>query len=104
MRGSCDVSVGQDGQQLRGCATKNSGRIDIAHGTGECGCHRLEGFLGRARAVGLDQQHSEVALVSVCARQLVLEYGANKAIVEQPGGAIDDMERFGLWVIGLDAA
>ena len=104
VRGSGDVRVGQDCEQLGRRATQDPRRVDVAHRTRKGRRHRLQGFLGWTGAIGLDQKHAEVALVPVSARQLVLEHGPYEAIVEQAGGAIDDVERFGLWVIGLDAA
>jgi hypothetical protein len=101
---SGDVGVGQDGQQLRGRATQDARRIDVTHSACKGRGHRLEGFIGWAGAIGFDQQNAEVALVSMCARQLILEHWPNEAVVEQARGAVDDMEWFSLWVIGLDTA
>jgi hypothetical protein len=104
-RMSCsgDVGVGQDCQQLRGRATQDTGSIDVTHSACEGRRHRLEGFIGRPGTIGFDQQNAEVALVSVRARQLILEHWPNEAIVEQARGSVDDVEWFRLRVIGLDA-
>src|SRR4029077_21099411 len=61
-------------------------------------------LIGRTGAVGLDEKNSKVALIAVRPRELVLEDGAHEAVVEQPGRAIDDVERFRLRIIDLDPA
>src|SRR5258708_17612453 len=38
------------------------------------------------------------------ARELILEHRAHEAIVEKSRGAIDDVKRLGLRIVGLDAA
>jgi hypothetical protein len=101
---SSDVCVGEDRQQLGRRATQDSGGVNVAHRSGKGRCHRLERFFRRTTAVGLDQQDSEVALISVGSSELILQHGPDEAIVEEAGGAVDNMERFGLGVVGLDAA
>jgi hypothetical protein len=99
-----DIRVGEDGKQLGRRAPEDSWRVDIAHGAGESRSHRLECLFGRTDAISLDQEHSEVALVAVGPRELVLEHGPDESIVEETGGAVDDVERFSLRVVSLHAA
>jgi hypothetical protein len=99
-----DVRVGEDGQQLRRRATKDAWCVNVPHSAREGSRHRLEHLLRRPDTVCLDQQNSEVALVSVGSGELVLEHRPDEAIVEESGGAVHDVERFSLWVVGLDAA
>jgi hypothetical protein len=101
---ACDVRVGQYGQELRRGAAEDSRRVDVAHCARERGRHRLQRLIGGANSVGLDEQDAEVALIPVGASELVLEHGAHEAIVEETGGAVDDVKRLGLWVVDLDAA
>jgi hypothetical protein len=99
-----DVGVGEDGEQLGRRPTQDSWCIDIAHGACEGGRHRLKHLLRLPDTICLDQQNSEIALVSVGSGELVLEHRPDEPIVEEPGGTVDDVERFSLWVVGLDAA
>jgi hypothetical protein len=104
MGGAGDVGVGQDGKELRRRASEYSRRVDVPHRARKRGRHRFEGLISSADSVGFDQQHAEVPLVTVSPGQLVLENRAHEAIVEEPGGAVDDMQGLGLWVISLDSA
>jgi hypothetical protein len=98
------VRVGEDGEQLRRRATEDAWCVNVPHGAREGSRHCLEHLLRLPDTICLDQQNSEVALVSVSSGELVLEHRTDEAIVEQSGGAIDDVKRFSLWVVGLDAA
>jgi len=61
-------------------------------------------LLGGAGAIGLDQQDAEVSLVAVRPGKLVFEHRTHETIVEESGGAVDDVQRLRLRVIGFDAA
>jgi hypothetical protein len=104
VRGPRDVGVGQDGEELRRRAPKNSRRVHVPHSARQCGGHRLEGFVRWTAAVGLDQENAQVPLVAVSARQLVLEDGTHEAFVEESRRPIDDVERLGLGVVGPHSA
>jgi hypothetical protein len=102
--GPGDISVRQDGKELWRRAAENSWCVHIAHSAGErCG-HRLEGFVGRTTAIGLDQKDAQVALVAVSPRQLVFEHRPDEAIVEESCRPVNDVERLRLWVVGPDPA
>jgi hypothetical protein len=98
------IRVGEDGQQLRGRATQDAGCVNVPHGAREGSRHSLEHLLRLPDTIRFNQQNTEVALVSVSSGELVLEHRADETIVEQPGGAVDDVKRFSLRVVGLDAA
>src|SRR5207249_3837294 len=57
----------------------------------------------RTNIRSFDQKHTEVALISMRARQLVLEHRAHEPLVEETRGAINDVQRFGLRVVGSDS-
>jgi len=52
----------------------------------------------------LDQDYAERAAVSMRARQLVLQHGPDEAVVEEPGGSIDDVERLRLRLVDAHTA
>ena len=104
MRSPGDVRVGEDCQQLWRRPAQHSWCVDIAHGPRESRSHRLECLLGWTDAIGLDQKHSEVALVPVGPGKLIFEHGPYEAIVEESGCAVNDVKGFSLRVVGLDAA
>jgi len=104
VRGARDIGVREDGKELGRGAPEHPGRVDVAHRAGERRGHRLERVVGRNRAVDLDEEHAEVALIAVRACELVFEDGAHEAIVEEAGGAVDDVQRLGLWVVRSDSA
>ena len=104
MRGARYVRVRQDGEELGRGAPEHPGRVHVTHRAGERRGHRLERVVGWKRAVDLDEEHAEVALIAVRARELVFEDGAHEAIVEQACGAVDDVQRLGLWVVRSDSA
>lgn len=104
VRGPGDVSVGQDGQELRRRAAENTRRVHVANGAGKRGGHRLKGFVSRTAAVGLDQKNSKVSLVPMSPRKLVFEHGPNETIIEESCRPVDDMERLRLWVVCPDPA
>lgn len=104
MGGAGDVGVGQDRQELRRGAPQDSGRVDVADGSGERRGHRLEGLVDGERAVGFDQQHAEVALVAVSPRELILQDRPHEAIVEESGGPVDDVQRLCLGIVRTHAA
>jgi hypothetical protein len=104
VRGPGDIGVGQDGKELRRRPAENSRRVDVAHGACKRRGHRLEGFVSRTAAVGLDQKDAKVPLVPMSPRELVFEHRPNEAIVEESSRPVDDVQRFGLWVVGPDAA
>src|SRR5207253_7570025 len=99
-----DVGVGKDGEELGRGAPEDARRVDVPDCARERGGHRLQGFVGGADSIGFDQQHAEVALVSMSPGELVLEDRAYEAIVEEPGGAVDDVQRLSVWVISFDSA
>jgi len=104
VRSPGDVRVGEDCQQLWRRPAQHSWCVDIAHGPRESRSHRLECLLGWTDAIGLDQKHSEVALVPVGPGKLIFEHGPYEAIVEESGCAVNDVKGFSLRVVGLDAA
>src|SRR5438309_199162 len=103
MRRTGDVGVGQDREELRRRTPEDSWCIDVADGAGEGGGHRLQRLVSSADSVGLDEEDAEVALVAVCARELILEHGPDETIVEEAGRAVDDVKGLGLRVVDLDA-
>lgn len=104
VRGARDVRIGEYGQELRWRTAEDAWRVDVTHRAGQRGRHRLQSLLGGADSIGFDEKDSEVALIAMRARELVLEHGAHKAIVEEACGAIDDVQGLGLRVVHLDAA
>lgn len=104
VRGPGDIRVGQDGKELRGRAAENTRSVHITNGAGKRRGHRLEGFIGRAAAVGLDEKDAQVPLVPVSPRELVFEHRTDEAIVEESGRPVDDVKRLSLWVVGPDPA
>jgi hypothetical protein len=97
-----DISVRQDGKELRRGATQNSRRIYVAHGARQRGGHGLEGFVRRSAAIGLDQQDAKVALVSVGPGQLVLQHWTHEPLVEQACRPVDDVKGLRLRVVRPD--
>ena len=102
MCGARHVGVGQDGQKLRRSPAEDAGCVDVTDCTREGRCHRLQRFLRRTGAVGLDEQNPEVALVAVRARELVFEHRAHESIVEQARRAVDDVQRLRGRIVDLD--
>ena len=99
MGGPCDVSVREDGKELRRGASEDPRGIDIANSAGQRGGHHLQRLFRRTGAVTFDQQHSEVPLIPVGPCQLILENRPHKPIVEEACRPVDDMERLSLWVV-----
>ena len=104
MRRAGDVGVGQDREELRWGAAEDARSVDVANGARESGGHRLERLIDRAGLRRLDEQHAEIALVPVSAGELVLQHGAHETLVEQAGGAVDDVQRLGMRIIRAHAA
>jgi hypothetical protein len=103
MRGPSDIRVGQDGKKLWRRAAQDSWRVHISYCARErCG-HRLQGVLRLTAGVGLDKKHAEISLIPVGARELVLEHGPYKAIVEEAGRPIDDVQGLSLGIISPHA-
>jgi hypothetical protein len=99
-----DVSVRQDGEELRRGAAQDSWGVDVAHSPSQSCCHRFEGFLGWAAAIRLDQENAKVSLVSMGPGQLVLQDRTYKPLVEQARGAVDDVEWLRLGIVSPDPA
>ena len=51
VRGSRDVGVGEDGQELRRRAAQDSWGIDVTHGARQRSGHRLERIVGSTAAI-----------------------------------------------------
>jgi hypothetical protein len=99
-----NVRIGKDGEELRRGSAEDSGSVDVAHGAGERGRHRLQRFFRGSRAIGFDQQNTEVALIAMRTSQLVFEDGPHKTVVEEARRAIDYVQRLRLRIVDLDSA
>ena len=99
MGSSGDISVRQNGKELRRGAAKDSWRIHVPHGARQRGGHGLEGFVRRSAAIRLDQQNAKVALVPVRPRQLVLQHWTHEPLVEQACRPVDDVQGLSLRVV-----
>jgi len=99
-----NVGVRQDGEELGRRSAQDSRSVDVTHGACQRSGHRLEGFLRRTTAVGLDQENSKISLVAMGASQLVLEDGPHEAVVEESSRPIDYVQRLGLRIVGPDSA
>ncbi len=98
-----DVGVGQYRQQLGRGAAQDSWSVDVAHRARKGCSHCLQGFVCCADAIGFDEEDAKVALVSMRARELVLEHRSNETIVEEAGRAVDDVKGLGLRIIDPDS-
>jgi hypothetical protein len=103
VRRTGDVGVGEDRQQLGWRAAEDSRSVNVPNGARQSCSHGLQGFVRCADAIGLDEEDAKVALVSMRARELILEHRSHEAIVEETGRAVDDVKRLGLRVIDPDS-